>query len=200
MQANFFATTEDWLTLWDWVVGLPGMRVIEHYSRPDLPNREFNTPDEVQQAFQNKESLIVAWPSSVGGKPRAERVNFEPNTVRKYGAEGRWIFRSPALITFMQHNEQRAGCLSPGSFSCWSEAGARQRSIYPEEFLDEVDWKAFASITRGLQRKMRSASGLTFGAAPILPDAKKQLEAGKIKLWGWGEEVTISSPHIKSRR
>ena len=197
MQANFFATTEDWVTLWGWIMDIAGMVVIEHYSKPDLPNRHFNTILEVETAIRRNEFSMAAWPSTVGGKPRVERISFEPNTARKLGAAGRWAMWSPALITFMRHNELSAGCLSPSSFSCWSEAGARQRSIYPDEFLDEVDWRVLSSITRGLQRKVRSASPMALAEAPILPDAARQLELGKLSLWGWGEAVTATSPLIK---
>lgn len=199
MQANFFATTEDWVTLWGWVMAIPGMRVVEHYSRPDLPNRNFRTIEEIEAAIRANDFSMAAWPSAVGGQPRVERIDFEPNTARKLGAKGRWAFRSPALITFMRHNEQKVGCLSPSYLSCWSEAGARQRSMLPEDFLNEVDWKAFDSVTRGLQRKMRANSDLALSAAPILPDAAQQLESGTLNLWGWGEVITASSTLIKRR-
>lgn len=197
MQANFFATTEDWITIWGWIMATPGMAVIEEYSTPDLPNRQFNTIQEVETAIRSNDFSMAAWPSTVGGKLRVQRINFEPNTARGLGAKGRWAMHSPALVTFMRHGDQSPGCLSPSSFSCWSEAGARQRSIYPDEFLDEVDWKAFSSITRGLQRRIRSASPIALGAAPILPDAARQLESGTVNLWGWGEVVTATSPLIK---
>lgn len=196
MQTNFFATTDDWVNLWTWIMEMPGMRAIEHYSRPDQPNRDFPTIASIEAAIREGDYAMAAWPSSVGGKPRTQRIDFEPNTARSIGAKGRWVAHSPALITFMRHNEQRRGCLSPSYFTSWSEAGARQTSILPEEILNEVDWKAFSSVTRGIARKIRAESPAKLGGATILPDAMRRLVAGEHKLWGWGKEVDASSPQI----
>lgn len=200
MQVNFFATTEDWVTLWSWIMEIPGIRVLEAHSRPDLKNREFPTIDIIAAAIREGDYCMAAWPSSVGGEPRIERIVFEPDTARRLQAKGRWTLHSPAMVTFMQHGEQASGCISPGYFSHWSEVSARQRSVYSGEFLDEVDWKQLASIARKLSGRIRKSSPAKLGGASVLPDAWRLVEASQAKLWGWGEEIDKTSPHLTVRR
>lgn len=200
MQVNFFAAMDDWIHLWTWILEVPGMQALERWSRPDQPNRRFGSIDEIAETILTEgHHVVAAWPSGVGGALVSEQVRFDREIVRTSGVAGRTNLYSPVFITFMQHGQQREGCLSPGFLSCWSEAGARERSIFSETVLNAVDWRAFASITRAITRKIRTSSPAKIGGASIMPDAMRGLEAGSFSLWAWGEVVDATSPLITRR-
>lgn len=195
MQASFFGTDADMLQVWRWIYDVSQMKLCQHYSSPGQPNRWFDNWNDVVDHLSVPYAAIAGWPSSVGGKPIADFVTFTPETQRETGAEGRTVLRSPALITSFRNNDQN-GCLAVSHVTCWTEKGARQRSIYSEQALDAVDWKAFTSIARALQRRIAKASPAKLDATPIMLDAWQKLKAQEIQLWGWGEACGYPSPGI----
>lgn len=192
---TFFATAADIAQFWRWLCDVPGMKVFEEYSIPGEANRWFDSWDQLSLHLEKGAGGLAAWPETVGGYPRAEAITFEPNTRRKLGAAGRTVLLSPALIRITRNNEQR-GCLASASIGCWTEQGARQRSIFPEEFIDEVDWAALRSIVRKIQRQIERAAPAKLRAYPIMPDAFEKFEAGGLDLWNWGEACAHPSPLV----
>jgi hypothetical protein len=195
MSMNFFATEVDISQIWQWLFAVPGTSILEAYSRPDQPNRSFGLWDEIAGYLAAGGQSLAAWPTSVGGRPRQEKISFKPELQKESGGKGRTVLRSPAFINVISNNEQM-GCLAGSRISFWSEKGVRQRSIYPDEFIDEVDWSAHRLITGQIERQIKKASPAKLHSCPIMPDAYAKLEAGEIKLWNWGTECSLPSEFI----
>jgi hypothetical protein len=195
MAMTFFGTQSDIAQVWQWLFDVPEMRLFEGYSRPDKPNRWFDNWDTVSRYVDDGGWTLTAWPQSVGGRPRIERITFTPETQRELGGKGRTVLLSPASIRVNRNNDQM-GCLADSSMTCWTEKGARGRSIFPEEFLDEVDWVKLRSIVSKIQRQITKASPAKLRACPIMPDAFEKLQAGEIRIWNWGEACSFPSPLI----
>ncbi len=198
MQITFFATNADLLQIAQWLLDAPGMRLFEAHSRPDQPNRRFATIEDVAQLLGEGAISFSAWLETTGAPPAARWIAFEPNTQRKLGAMGRTALDSPAMIGVSRNNDQN-GCLASSSISCWTEKGARQRSFYPQEALNEVDWKALQSFTAALQRKLKKAAPAKLHACPIMEDAFAKLQAGDLRLWNFGAPCTYPSSDITLR-
>lgn len=176
------------------------MKILEDYSAPDSPNRWLDTWAEVSEHLNNGHRNLAAWPESVGGRPRKEAITFNSITKRKLGASGRTVLASPALIKVGRNNDQN-GCLANASIACWSEKGARQRSAFSEEFLNEVDWPKLRSIIVKIQRQITKASPAKLRSYPIMPAAFDKLRTGEI---GLGRRmhlrVTVCNANVTGRR
>lgn len=198
MAVNFFATDADLAEVWHWLFDVPGMRIFEEYSVPDQPNRWFGAWEEVAAYLAGGGHSLAAWPEGVGGRPHSRTIAFTPEAQREFRAKGRTILGTPALITMGRHNDQN-GCLAAAWINFWNENGARQRSIYPEPVLDEIDWAAFRSITGKVQRQIAKAAPAKLRAYPIMPDAYVKLATGELKLWNRGEACDFASPLIVAK-
>jgi hypothetical protein len=195
MQATFFATDEDLLEVAGWLLAIPGMSLFEPASRPDLPNRQFNSVDEVARAFEELGRSFAAWLEPSGARPTSRYIEFNQDTQQKLQAKGRTELRSPATIGIGRNNNQR-GCLANSAISCWDEKGARQRSMYDPAVLDQVDWKLLRSTVIGLQRKLAKAAPAKLGAYPIMETAFARMRAGELELWNWGSPCSFPSPLV----
>lgn len=173
------------------------MRIFEEYSVPDAPARWFDDWDGIARYLADGGQSIAAWPESVGSKPRAEQVVFTPDTQRKFGAMGRMVLHSPAMIKVIPGHDPKT-CLATSSISYWSEKGARARSFVEPAIIDEVDWKQLQSIVGPIERRVRREAPGKLKAYPIMPDAFAGLKAGSVKLW-WGEPCGYGSPLIVER-
>lgn len=198
MQTNFFGTQADISQLWRWILEIPGVAVCEESSRPDQENRWFHSWEELEAAPDAVRQTLAAWSPVFGGTPVARRIVFEPDTQRRTNATGRTVLHSPAFIHVRQNNEQN-GCLAAAYISCWTEKGARQRSVLPDPLLDSVDWKKFTATVGSLVRRLKKASPAKMRSCPIMPDAWANLQEGKIKLWNWGTECAYPSELITQR-
>ncbi|MFD1701860.1 hypothetical protein ACFSCV_02475 [Methylopila henanensis] len=199
MQISFFATEIDEFEVWKLAFALPGMRVYEAAVHGDRPLREFFSAEEVREARAAEPYIsLKLHPSLAGGAPvldltpRDERYPPDPGNINLQKLVG------PALIGFNWYGWQRnsRNCLQNTVFSAWNLAGARSRSIYPVDHLDEVDWKMLNSIFGKLRRQIHNMAVAKIGSSRVLPDAFRRLASGEITLWGWGEDVSISSPNL----
>jgi hypothetical protein len=195
MAFTFFGTDLDHAQIYGWLLAFPGMKIFEDYSFPDQTNRWFDSWDAISALTNLKHWPLAAWSETLGGRPRPQQVVFDASTQRKLGAKGRTVLHSPAMIKLGANNEQN-GCLANSAISCWTEKGARQRSIYSEEFLDEIDWPKLRSTVGKLERQITKSAPAKMRSYPIMPDAFQQLRTGQIKLWNWGTECTVDSPLI----
>lgn len=195
MAFTFFATDADLAEVWRLLFMQPGMKVLEDYSRPDLPNRWFTEWSQVSDAIIHKSTSLAAWLEPAGGKPRLERITFIAEAQRKFGGKGRTVLASPALIKIGRNNDQN-GCLASASISCWTEKGARQRSVFAPEFLDQVDWKRLRSSVAGIERLIRKSSPARMRSYPVMPNAFERFQNGEICLWNWGEACSYPSPLV----
>ena len=195
MNNIFFGTDLDHAQVYRWLLAFQGMQLFEDYSRPDQQSRWFETWEAAESTSDLVPWNLAAWSENIGGRPRIQNINFNQNTQRKLGARGRMALHSPATIKLGRDNDQN-GCLANSSISCWTEKGARQRSIYPDEFLDEVDWPQLRSTVGKVQRQIAKSAPAKMRAYAIMPDAYEQLRAGRINLWNEGSECTFDSPLI----
>lgn len=196
MQVNFFGTNKDIADLWRWLFDVPEMVIIEPYSRPDEANRVFATWEAIEAYLADGGTSLAAWPKSVGGEPRWEKITMERAKPWHLRGKTRTILRSPALIEVQTNNEQN-GCLAVSYLTCWNEKGARQRSADPDEFLDSVDWKEFRSIFGRIKRRQQKEAPARLHSAPVMSDAFAKLQSGEIKLWDFGGgEVSGSHPSL----
>jgi len=195
MALTFFATDVDLAEVWRSLLTYPGMKVFEDQSRPDLPNRWFTEWSEVSEAIDGKSTSPAAWLEPAGGEPRLEHVTFNDATQRRLGRKGRTVLASPASIKVGRNNDQN-GCLASASISSWTEKGARQRSAFSSEFLDQVDWKRLHSAMAAMKRFIREASPAKIRSCPVMPNAFERFRNGEICLWNWGEACAYPSPLV----
>jgi hypothetical protein len=195
MQITLFATNADLLQIAQWLLDVPGMTLLEAHSRPDQPNRQLRTVEEVAELIGEGAWGFSAWLETTGAPPSARWIAFEPNTQRKLGAKGRTELYSPAMIGVSRNNDQK-GCLAWSSISCWNEKGARQRSFQSDEALNAVDWKALRTFMASLQRKLKKAAPAKLHACLIMEDAFSKLRAGDLKLWNFGAPCAYPAPDI----
>lgn len=195
MRTTFYATDADLLQIIQWFLEMPGMMLFEPASRPGLPNRQFCRVEEVASYFSDPGRYIAAWLESTGARPLPREIEFEPNTQRRFGAKGRTDLWSPAMITIHRANDQN-GCLGAAAITCWTEKGARQRSMYSATILDQVDWKALQSVVGSFKRKVSKASPAKLRSYPIMNDAYSEMREGRLSLWAWGTACSYSSPLI----
>lgn len=196
MQINIFGTDEDQALLWEVIFAIPGMRVWETYSRPGEQIREFDSFSEIDVAIERKHRVFSCWPATVGGQPEIVPIKFEAATVARYGHSGREWIKGPCLIQFNQQHTSHPTALNSCAISCWSVKGARSRSIYPSSTVDSINWTELKRVFSKLQRDFYKIAPAKLGTAVILPFAFRALEAEEISLWGWGNEVSISSPQL----
>jgi hypothetical protein len=195
MTTTFFGTNDDISGLWRGLFEIPEMHIFEEYSLPDAPNRWFESWTDICDYLDSGGRSLGAWSSHVGGRPIEEKVTFNESTQRKFGKQGRTILRSPAIIRVGRNSDQN-GCLAAASIACWTEKGARQRSVFSEELLNEIDWKQLRSIIGRIERGIQKSSPAKIRSYPIMPDAWRRTKSGEISLWNWGEPCTYPSPLI----
>ncbi len=192
MQVNFFGTDADVAEVWRWLLELPGVRLCEVYSRPGQPIRWFETWDTFERAGGVAIESLAAWSPAFGVAPMVETITFAPQTQREIGARDRTVLRSPALISVRRNNDQNQ-CLTSASISCWNEKGALERSICPPDILAQIDWKAVASASGAVSRRLRKVAPAKLGACSIMPDAWAKFRDREIRLWAWGSECGYPS-------
>lgn len=192
---TFFGTDDDIAALWRGLFESPEMHILEVHSLPDAPNRRFETWADICDYLDSGGQSLGAWSNSAGGHPIEENITFNEGTQRKLGAKGRTNLLSPAIIRIGKNTDQN-DCLAAASISCWTEKGARQRSVFTDEILDRINWKQLRAIVGKIERKIRKSSPAKMRSYPIMPDAWRKTTSGEIKLWNWGEPCTYPSPLI----
>ena len=195
MSFTFFATNADLLQLALSLLDDPDLLLFEAYSQPGKPNRWFGDAGEIAPFFEEGPYSFSIWAKSTGARPRAHSVIFTEDVQRQLGATGRTVLHSPSAIGVHRNGDQ-LGCLASSQMNCWTERGARQRSILPDDLLDSVDWKAMRKVTGRIQRTIKKMSVAKLNAYPIMPNAFSRMESGEQDLWGWGEPVKRTSPGI----
>lgn len=192
---TFFGTDNDIAGLWRGLFDSPEMHILEEHSLPDAPNRWFGSWADICEYLHSGGQSLAAWSNSVGGRPIEENITFNENTQRKHRAKGRTDLLSPAIIRIGKNSDQN-GCLAAASIICWTEKGARQRSVFTDKFLDGVNWKQLRSIVGKIERSIQKSAPAKMRSYPIMPDAWQRTKSGEIRLWNWGEPCAYPSPLI----
>lgn len=184
--------------VWETFFRTPGMYILEEYSVPDAPNRWLTSWDEIAAQIGDPTCSLAAWFEPAGGKPREKKITFTPETQRKLQAHGRSVLETPALIT-IRTLDPLNGCLGATAISYWTEKGARQRSMFSEDLIDQVDWRQLHTVVARLERRIKSEAPAKLRASPVMSDAFDGFRKGEIKLWYGGQTVTSPSPLVVQR-
>jgi hypothetical protein len=195
MNIEFFAADEDLFRIAQWLSEVDGLMLFERYSRPDQPNRWFSTAEEIAEILLAPGQGLGAWLEATGARPTITEIVFNPETQHRFAAKGRMELTSPSLITIRRDADQR-GALGATNAACWTEKGAKQRSIFPTESIDQVDWKALRSFMGRLRRMVIKSSPAKLHSFPIMENAFNAVRTGRITLWAWATPNTYPSPHI----
>jgi len=197
MALIFYAAIGDLTDLSRRLFEVPGMEIFQEYSAPDQRNLFFNTPDEIARYLSEGDRRFAAWPSGAGGDLMRRHVDFSRDYQTQSGRKGRTVVESPSIIRVTPTTDVQ-GCLNPYSMSCWTEKGARQRSMYGEEAIAAVDWPKLKSIVASIERWINKSSPARLHSNPVMPAAYAELTEGKAVLWNFGERVGPAALHLKS--
>ena len=188
MTIIFYAAMDDLTDLSRRLFEVPGIKLFEEYSAPDQPNLFFKSPDEISSYLSEGARSFAAWPSEVGGGLTRKNVAFSREYREEIGKKGWTILESQAIIRVTATTDVE-GCLNPYSMSCWTEKGARQRSIFNEEVIERVDWSKLRSIVGSVERWIKKCSPVALNSHPIMPAAHTELNEGNAVLWNFGERI-----------
>ena len=188
MTIIFYAAMDDLTDLSRRLFEVPGIKLFEEYSAPDQPNLFFKSPDEISSYLSEGARSFAAWPSEVGGGLTRKNVAFSREYREEIGKKGWTILESPAIIRVNATTDVER-CLNPYSMSCWTEKGARQRSIFNEEVIERVDWSKLRSIVGSVERWIKKCSPVALNSHPIMPAAHTELNEGNAVLWNFGERI-----------
>lgn len=171
----------------DWMMALPGMQCLEIYSRPDKPNRSF---DSVPKSDWQNLSLGF-WPSRVGSAPQRRRIWFSLDTMARMRALGRTQLESPAIITIGQVKALAEPDIAPCELRYWGETSARRYGNFTQAQLDDVDWAELEKTMLTVRKHIKASAVANWRSKPVLPGVAEVLKSSSEKLWFWGHIGTI---------
>jgi len=189
MIFNFYALPHELYGLWNWIVDLPGASLIEADSRPDLPNRNFETfpLDEVGTG----DFSVVTWLSDAGGKPRHRHMIFEPATRARLAAKGRTSLVSPSFIRLHSLAAPSGDLIGPCELIYWTEKAAAASKRFDEDQMEEVHWEKLAKQVAAIKKQIASRSVGRWRSTPVSEGVAQLISKGKTKLWLWGSTGTL---------
>ncbi len=175
-QLNFFAVTSDIELVLDFIFEQTDCRVFEAYSRPAHRLREFSSLAELQTSdvleVNHGRYFLRMIPRGVGTEPKVRTFK-----LKKTGQK-RSEINAPAMFQIVQGGpaKPRSQAIVTSTFSHWNEAGARQRSLYPNWLLARTDWKYMRRVSGRIHRHIKNKLAVAkVGFQPVLPGAFEQL-------------------------
>lgn len=196
-QLDFFALQSDVEDVLEFVFDQTDCRVFEAYSRPGHELREFSTLAELRSSdflsINHGRYFLRLLSRSVGVDPIIREF-----TLTKTG-EFRQEINSPGVFQIVEGNRVDAvgGALRCSTFGHWNEAGAKQRSSYPDDQLEAVDWKMLRRISGQIQRHIKNKLAVAkLRTWPILPAAFDALN-DSLTFWAGPGVVDRSSDHLE---
>lgn len=197
MQLNFFALEDDIALILDYLLNEEDFSFFEGYSETDKPIRQFTSVDQWRDARMSKGRCLLL---------RGRDKSFTNNPVFKeiiHAPEiggSRTCLEGAAIVQIAEGRFLENGALYPANIGHWNEAGARQRSIWTEAQLNEVDWTQLRKISGRMQRYIKNKlARAKLRSFPILPAAYEAFIRGEFNLWNFGEIVTPSSCLIEAK-
>ena len=153
MTLYFFATDEDVFSLAEWLIASEQFRIFEGYSRIDRPIRELHTVADFAAMHEGLPSILLrGWSPTFTTNPEFRRFKLNP----AFG-DHRTTLEGAAIVQ-IEGGRLVGENLYPACVSHWSEAGARARSVYPVEDLDEVNWANLRRASGRIGRAIKSRS------------------------------------------
>lgn len=172
-------------------------RVFESYSRPDCELREFSSLESLRES-----DLLEANHGRYFLRLLSRTINCEPIirefTLTKTG-QTRQEVSGPGMYQIVEGHrlDTESDALSWSTFGHWNEAGAKERSNFPDELLESVDWKRMRRISGQIQRHIKNKLAVAkIRTRPILPDAFRGLDE-TLTLWAGPGVVNKASDRLE---
>lgn len=195
-QLDFYALRSDIELVLEFVFDQTDCRVFESYSRPGYELREFLSLDSLRES-----DFLEANHGRYFLRLLSRSINCEP-TVREFTltktGQTRQAVNAPGMfqITEGHRLDTQDDALSWSTFGHWNEAGAKQRSNYPDDLLEAVDWKRMRRISGQIQRHIKNKLAVAkIRTRPVLPGAYKGLDES-LTLWAGPGVVSKSSDSL----
>ncbi|MEO0574355.1 MAG: hypothetical protein AAF004_02745 [Pseudomonadota bacterium] len=196
-QLDFYALRSDIETILEFVFEQTDCRVFESYSRPSHELREFSSLDSLRGS-----DFLEANHGRYFLRLLSKSINCEPIirefTLTKTGQKRQEV-NGPGMFQIDEGHrlDTQGDALSWSTFRHWNEAGAKQRSSFPDELLETVDWKRMRRISGQIQRHIRNKLAVAkIRTRPILPDAFRVLDESQF-LWAGPGVVAKGSDRIE---
>lgn len=177
---DFFAVRDDMIALLSFIYSETDCLVFESYSRYDTELRQFTSIVQLDAAYPigddphgNGHAILLQLHSpSVAAQPHIKRFDLSVP-----GHSFRYCVESAGLMQ-LYFGGSFGGFISQSHFGHWSEAGARQRCIFP---ADEVNWALQRSLSVKIQRQIKSRLSVAkFQSRYIMANAFSDLQSGRI--------------------
>ena len=196
-QLDFYALSSDIEQILAFVFDQTDCRVFEAYSRPGRKLREFRTLDELQES-----DFLEANHGRYFLRLLSQSIKVDP-IIREFiltkTGQSRQEVNSPGMFQIVEGHRLDAqnDALSWSTFGHWNEAGAKQRSNYPDDLLESVDWKAMRRVSGKIQRHIKNKLAVAkIRTRPILPAAYEGLN-DSLTLWAGPGVVDKSSDRLE---
>lgn len=195
MTKIFYATRRDLATIYRWLCAIDGLELYECRSQPNEQLRQLKDGDEIEAFLLEGNAPPAIWPRWVGGKLEIERNRLNRQSWFQLRGPLALAPSGPSIVRIFSNSDQNA-CLADSQIITWSEKGARQRSIFDDNALSSINWKAHRAFVGKLGRQIASLSPAKLRSYPIMPDAFTRLDAGMLNLWDVDQPCTATSPLI----
>ena len=196
-QLDFFALRSDIERVLAFVFDQTDCRVFEAYSRPGHKLREFENLSDLRESdfleANHGRYFVRLLSRSVGVDPIIREF-----TLTKTG-QFRQEVNSPGMFQIVEGHliDTENDALSWSTFGHWNEAGAKQRSNYPDDLLEAVDWKTMRRISGQIQRHIKNKLAVAkIRTRPVLPAAFEGL-SDSLTLWAGPGVVDRSSDRLE---
>jgi len=163
---DFYAIGEDLHELLSFIYTHTDIVAFDSYSDFDKEVRRFESVQQIEAVHRlgaHPAIHLQLWSPAVMINPIIRRIELTgSDQAFRYAVEGAGLMQ-------LYPDGVKDGLIYHTHFGCWSEAGARKRSIHP---ADDCDWrelsKVFGRLHRQIRREMAAAK---LGGRPVLTHA-----------------------------
>ncbi len=196
-QLDFYALRSDIELVLAFVFDQTDCLVFESYSRPGHELREFSSLDSLRES-----DFLEANHGRYFLRLLSRTINCEP-AIREFTltetGQIRQEINGPGMFQIVEGHrlDTQENALNWSTFGHWNEAGAKQRSSYPDDQLEAVDWIRMRRISGQIQRHIKNKLAVAkVRTRPVLPGAYNGLDDSLV-LWAGPGTVDKSSDHLE---
>jgi len=162
---DFYAAAVDLRVLLSFIYSHTDIVIFDSYSEFDQEVRRFESVEQVEAVHHlgmHPAVHLQLWSPTVMKRPIIRRIELKGSGhTFRYAVEGAGLMQ-------LYPDGAKDGVIYHTHFGCWSEAGARQRSIHP---ADDCDWRALSKVSGQIQRQVRKMATAKLHARPVLRHA-----------------------------